>query len=94
MNNHTKTWMPTPALLPEQVPVIETLHVHQEVVDHGKVGDADYGGDDDVQDSLAHCSLPPSDQHTGELIKREGHAINRGTECRQTSKKTTDSRRK
>jgi hypothetical protein len=42
--------------LAEQIPVIQTLHIHQEMINRGEVCQADNERDQEIQDCLAHLS--------------------------------------
>ena len=44
-------------LLAEQVPVIQPLHIHQEVIDQREIRNTDHGRNEDIKNSLTHLQL-------------------------------------
>jgi len=44
-------------LLAEQIPVIQPLHIHQEMIDQREVRDADDGRYQDIENRLTHIAL-------------------------------------
>ena len=59
---------PTPLLLlAEQIPIIQPLHIHQEMVDQREIGHADDGRNQNVKNRLTHNCSPPQLNETGNV---------------------------
>ena len=80
----------SPALLSEQVPEVQPLRIHQEMIDCQKIGNANCQGHHHVNDCHAHRT-PSLDLADIQRKPRAAAAlISRGTEFQRTNKKTTD----
>jgi len=78
-------------LLAEQVPIIQVLHIHQEVIDQCEIGHADHGRDQDIENRLPHVQLLLNSTKDVKVNSRSvALRISRGTECRRTNRKTRD----